>query len=435
MRAGYKFLVILGLTIALLIPVTMIRGTVQERQSYRAEAVREVQQSIAGEQVVAGPVVIVPYTDVHVVRQRDAGGSERHEEQITRGQWIIFPELLEVEGTIRPIPRKRGLYEVRTYEMDTGVRASFRSTIPPAEDPSTQRGFGSPLLGIGMSDVRGLVGAPVLRVAGKQVPLQQGLGYRNRSGLHATLSPVVAGQTMTFVVEFTASLQGTEALSIMPIAGRSVVRLASSWPHPLFHGDFLPRTREISGKGFRAEWDISSLATDAQSAFTRAKEDANAASGLISVSLVDPVNVYSQVDRATKYAMLFVILTFVAFLIFEFLAELRIHPIQYGLVGLAVSIFFLLLLALSEHVEFVLSYVVAAVACVALIAYYVVHVLGGWKRGLGFTAMLGTLYAALYGLLISEDNAMVLGAALLFLVLTSLMVVTRKVDWYRATSP
>jgi inner membrane protein len=135
--------------------------------------------------------------------------------------------------------------------------------------------------------------------------------------------------------------------------------------------------------------------------------------------------------------VLFVLLTFVAFFIFEFLTQLRVHPIQYGLVGLAIAIFFLLLLALSEHISFGIAYLVAGLACVALIGYYLRHVLGGWVRGAGFAAMLATLYATLYGLLLSEDNAMVLGAGLLFVILAAIMVLTRKFDWYRlaATLP
>jgi len=146
------------------------------------------------------------------------------------------------------------------------------------------------------------------------------------------------------------------------------------------------------------------------------------------------VNAYSKVDRATKYGVLFVVLTFVAFAMFEFMKQLRIHPVQYGLVGLAVAIFFLLLLALSERIAFGIAYAAAAAACVALIGYYLGHVLGGWLRGGAFAALLGTLYAALYGLLVSEDNALVLGAGLLFLILAAIMVLTRKVDWYRAAT-
>jgi inner membrane protein len=187
--------------------------------------------------------------------------------------------------------------------------------------------------------------------------------------------------------------------------------------------------------GFRACWEISSLASNAQAGYREQVGHADRG-GMqrISVSLVDPVNIYSQVDRATMYGVLFVLLTFVAFFMFEFLKQLRIHPIQYGLVGLAIAIFFLLLLALSERIPFVAAYISAALSCVMLIGYYLRHVLGGWSRGAGFAAMLGALYAALYALLISEDDAMVLGAGLLFVILAAIMVLTRKVDWYRVSA-
>ena len=283
--------------------------------------------------------------------------------------------------------------------------------------------------------MRGLVGVPSLRVMGSPRTLLQGQGH-GRSGLHTTLAAPAEGSTLAFDMEFKASLQGTETLSIAPLAARNMITLESPWPHPQFHGDFLPRTRAIGADGFRARWEISSLASNAQSQFRAGMNRAAAgeATDAISVTLVDPVNVYSQVDRATKYGVLFVLLTFVAFFMFEFLKQLRIHPIQYGLVGLAIAIFFLLLLALSERIPFGIAYVLASFACVALIGYYLGHVLGGWARGVGFAGMLGTLYAALYGLLISEDNAMLLGAGLLFLILSAIMVLTRKVDWYRATA-
>jgi inner membrane protein len=230
--------------------------------------------------------------------------------------------------------------------------------------------------------------------------------------------------------------------------------LDSSWPHPQFNGAFLPRTRTVDDKGFRATWEVSSLATNAQAQYlagiTRATvgggesgsqtslpatlsaaDPGRGALDAVGVSLVDPVNVYSQADRASKYGLLFVLLTFVGFFMFELIKQLRIHPIQYGLVGLALAIFFLLLVSLSEHVAFVWAYLTASTACIGLLGFYVAHVLHSRARGIGFAAMLATLYAALYGLLVSEDNALVLGAGLLFVILAALMVVTRKVDWYR----
>lgn len=438
MRLAFKVLMVFGLTVLLLVPLGMVRGTVQDRQHYRAEAVAEVARSTAGAQALAGPVLFVPYSDRVVVVQTDANGVQRRVEQVETGSWVFFPDSLDVRGTVRSLPRMRGLHEVRVFEFDATLSANFNARIPADEDPTTPRTIGEALLGVGIRDVRGLIGVPSLRVRGRPLTLQQGLGHRGGSGLHAALAPPAQGATLALDVEFVSSVQGTETLSIAPLGQRNVVELESAWPHPQFHGGFLPVSRETGANGFRARWEISSLASNAQSQFLTAEGGpgtGEAVTDAISVSLVDPVNVYTQVDRATKYGILFVLLTFVAFFLFESLRQLRIHPIQYGLVGLAIAVFFLLLLALSERIAFGIAYLAAAAACVSLIGYYLGHVLGGWMRGAGFAAMLGTLYAALYGLLVSEDNAMVLGAGLLFLALSAVMVLTRKVDWYRAAVP
>ena len=437
MRLAFKVLTVFGLTIALLMPLSMIRGTVRERQGYRDQAVASVARSSAGAQSLVGPVLFVPYFDRVTVMERDDKGVMRPVQQVRSGTWAFFPVSLDVRGTMRSLPRMLGIHEVRVFELDSTMRAAFRARVPQDDDPSSPRTIGQPRLGIGISDVRGLVGTPSLRVSGVAQTLRQGLGHGARHGLHTTLDVPAPGSILDFDVNFNSTLQGTETLSVAPIADRNEIDLDSPWPHPHFLGDFLPRTRQIRPDGFRARWEISSLASNAQAEFREQMYRDNA-SGIstqaVSVSLVDPVNIYTQVDRATKYGLLFVLLTFVAFFMFEFLKQLRIHPIQYGLVGLAIAIFFLLLLALSERIAFSLAYVAAALACVTLIGYYLRHVLGGWSRGAGFAAMLGTLYAALYGLLISEDNAMVLGAGLLFVILAAIMVLTRKVDWYRVSA-
>jgi inner membrane protein len=437
MRMSWKILMMFGLTVALLIPLGLIRGTVEERQRYRAEAVEEVARSTAGAQTLAGPILVVPYSDRVTKLRPDENGVQRRVDVVESGTWVFFPRSMAARGRMQSIPRRLGLYDVRVYELDADVRAGFHVTIPRDPDPASPRTVGQPRLAIGLRDVRGLVGVPSLNVDGTPRPLHQGLGPAGGRGLHALLPVPATGQPIELDVAFKAAVQGTETLSIVPLAERNAIAIASPWPHPKFHGEFLPRARRVRPDGFDANWEVSSLATNAQAqmrealrqpASTEVRADA------VSVSLVDPVNVYSKVDRATKYGVLFVLLTFVAFFMFELLKQLRIHPIQYGLVGLALSMFFLLLLALSEHVQFAAAYVVAALACVGLIAYYLGHVLGGYIRAAGFAAMLGTLYAALYGLLVSEDNALVLGAGLLFLMLAAVMVLTRRVDWYQAAA-
>lgn len=259
----------------------------------------------------------------------------------------------------------------------------------------------------------------------------QGQVGRIDGGVHAILpDPIGADGRVAFPLRFAFALNGTERLDVVPLADDNRVVFDSPWPHPQFNGDFLPHSRRIDARGFHAEWNVSSLASGAQAQYRAGGDKRVDAIGL---SLVEPVNLYSKVDRATKYGLLFVLLTFTGFFMLETIRQLPIHPVQYALVGLALAIFFLLLLSLSEHVAFGWAYLAAAIACVGLIGFYLGNVLRGRQRGLGFAAMLGLLYAALYGLLVSEDNALVLGAGLLFAILAALMVATRKVDWYQVS--
>ena len=449
MRLGLKIAMVVVLVLAILIPLAMIRGTIAERQQYRQQAVDEVTRGYAGEQGLAGPVLVVPYREQVEVEERDATGVLRKQVREVDRQWLFFPKTMHVHGRVLPSIRKRGLHQVRVYEWQGSIDAAFDVRLPDA-DPARPRTLGAPWLDIGIADVRGLVGAPTLRVAGAATPILQGQKGRGGGGVHAVLpAALVAGERIAFPVQFGFALRGTEALAIVPLADTNRIVVDLPWPHPQFNGDFLPRTHRIDGKGFHAEWDVSSLASNAQAQYREggaamgkatpapghdgvaAAVEASASIDRVGLSLVEPVNLYSKVDRASKYGLLFVLLTFVGFFLFETIKQLPIHPIQYALVGLALAIFFLLLLSLSEHIAFGLAYSAAALACIGLIGYYVGHVLRSRTRGMGFAAMLGLLYAALYGLLMSEDNALVLGAGLLFVVLAAIMVATRKVDWYQ----
>lgn len=447
MRLFLKILIVIGLTIAILVPLLMINGTIKERQMYRREAVQTVARSSAGAQALSGPALMVPYSELVEVEEKDSRGFTRKVRREESGLWIFFPETLEAKGTMKPIIRKIGLHEVRKYEFDTKLHAEFKATVPSDGNALAPRKIGQPYLSYAIGDVRGVVGLQKLKVNGNETELLQGPGSGDGGGLHARLPIAVSGAVIVLDTQLDFVLEGTESLAIAPLAKRNTIVIDSPWPHPLFNGDFLPRKRSIDDKGFHAEWEISSLATNAQAQYIGGSRipgmapagsldaentGAETVSGLdaIAVSLVEPVNIYSQADRASKYGILFVLLTFVGFFMFELIKQLRIHPIQYGLVGLALAIFFLLLVALSEHMEFGKAYLIASGGCIGLLGYYVSHVLRSWLRGLGFAAMLSTLYGALYGLLISEDNAMVLGAGLLFLILAAIMVVTRKIDWY-----
>lgn len=424
-----KAVIVAGLTLLLLIPLGMINGTIKERTYYRQEAVTKVAESFAGPQLLAGPVLVVPYTDAVQVLDKDAFGKPVTRVERTSHHWIFFPESMSVQGRLVPSVRKRGLHEVRVYELQSTLTAQFDRTVPNDAGVGITRTLGRPYLSFSIADVRGLVGSPRLQLDRTPMLLQQGLGnHRDGSGLHAPMAATAFGARLRFTVELQSSLAGTESLAIAPIADSNHIALSSSWPHPQFAGRFLPRSRRIADSGFDAQWDISSLAAGSQGQYLQGV--ANEGLDSLALSLVEPVNIYSQADRASKYGFLFVMLTFVSFFMFELLKRLAIHPIQYLLVGLALAIFFLLLLSLSEHMEFWIAYLAASVACIGLLAVYLSAVLRSKLRGAGFAAGLTLLYAALYGLLVSEDNALVLGSLMLFAILAALMLITRRIDWY-----
>ena len=231
---------------------------------------------------------------------------------------------------------------------------------------------------------------------------------------------------LDFVVDL--NLAGTETLSMAPVGDSNLLEIRSDWKSPLFGGQFLPRTRDVADTGFHAVWEVSSLASG-----TQVQLEANPVKtiDLMSVSLTTLLDPYSLGNRAVKYGILFVVLTFGGFFIFELMKQLPIHPIQYLLVGFGLAIFFLLLVSFSEHMAFGVAYLIASIACIGLLTFYLSYVLRSTGRGLGFGAMLTSLYAAIYGLLISEDNALILGSLMLFLLLAVVMFVTRRMDWYR----
>ncbi|MQP76807.1 cell envelope integrity protein CreD [Stenotrophomonas sp. MYb238] len=427
-----RFAVVGGLVVLLLVPLLLIRGTIAERERYRDQAIERVAQSRAGAQSLIGPVRVLPWTQQREVEVVEAG-LRKTELQTEHGYDLQMPRQLRVQGEMRPDERRVGLFRVPVYSWHARLQAEFADAAYAA---TPGRVYGQPYLALGIADVRGLVGTPNLRVDGRALPLRAGSRALERTskGLHAALLPLADPHQGTLAegrrVELEFVLDGTRSLSVVPVGDDTRVALSSPWPHPLFGGSFLPNERSVDDAGFKADWAVSSLASAAQDQLRRSLRGEGGGVEALEVALVDPVDVYTQADRASKYGILFVLLTFVGFVLFELIKRLKIHPLQYLLVGLALAIFFLLLLSLSEHIAFWQAYLVSAAACIGLQGYYLSGVLHSWKRGLGFSTMLTLLYGVLYVLLASENNALLMGSLLLFGILAAIMWITRKVDWY-----
>jgi inner membrane protein len=302
--------------------------------------------------------------------------------------------------------------------------------------------MGKPYVVLGVGEMRGLMSQPVLHLDGKAVPLQQGtLLDALPQGLHAPIDAHgAAGKPLEARVvpfQLTLSVLGAKSIAMAPVADQNQFTMRSVWPHPSFDGDFLPRQRTVTDNGFSAEWSVSAFNTRVREQIANRSESGGMLSlQAPSVTLMDPVDIYVKAERAVKYGLLFVLLTFAGLYMFEIVKALRIHPIQYLLAGLALALFFLLLVSLSEHVPFLAAYLAASTACIGLLGFYLTFVLRSWRRGASFAAMLTALYGVLYGLLASEDSALVLGSLLLFVILAGIMTITRKVDWFAiGTSP
>nr|MDZ4048112.1 cell envelope integrity protein CreD [Pseudoxanthomonas sp.] len=252
-------------------------------------------------------------------------------------------------------------------------------------------------------------------------------------GLHAGVPLSVLNKA--FNVEIKVDLTGTSHLGWLPVGAETTVQASADWPHPGFDGRHLPLGSDITDEGFKARWAVSRLSSRVPQMLANCGPELTHCEGLdegrFGVRLVDPVDRYLMTDRAMKYALLFLGLVFGAVFLVEALASRPVHLVQYGLTGLALAMFYLLLLSLSEHIGFGPAYALAAASCSGLLAYYLSGVLGGRRAGLGFGMGLATLYGLLYALLGSEDYALLVGAAVLFAALASVMALTRRVDWHR----
>ena len=423
-------LVLIGLlTLALLIPLGMIRSLVDERDARRRTTEGEIVHQWGGEQTVAGPLLVVPYLE----RQKDEKG--RIEEVVRRA--VFLPQTLRIAGKVQPERRRRGIYEVTLYTADLALEGAFvrpdfsRWRVAPADVL-----WNEAELVVDIAGLRGLRERVQLRWADRTIAFAAGSGETGllngaiRAPLPRDLQPREEGREYVFSMRL--PLQGGRSLTFLPLGEETTLRLSSPWTAPGFGGAFLPRSRTLGYAGFDAEWYVLSLNRSYPQAWRPGEvdEDSLRASGF-GVDLVVPVDTYLKTERSIKYGLLFILLPSLVFFLFELFARRRVHPMQYLLVGLADCLYFLLLLSLGEHLSFGLAYLLAALATVALVTSYAAAVLGGWRRALALCPLLALSYAFLYIALQSEDYALLIGTLGVFAVLAAVMLVTRRVDWYR----
>lgn len=435
-QLAVRIATLLLLVLLLMIPLSMIQGLVTVRQQNQAKVEQTIAAGFAGEQRIGGPILVVPYVERETEVTTDEQGRTTTRTHARQRQAYFVPEDVSFESTVAPEERYKGLYKALVYRSVAKVAARFEVpanlglAAPPAAITT-----GPSWLAWSVSDVRGLTSAPRMSWNGKELASAPGTRFESiGEGFHTPVGALDVSAAARHEVTGTLQVAGTRTLAWLPVGKVNRVSLASSWPHPNFGGSFLPVSREVSAAGFAARWEVSHLASKNIGLLAAAQSASDGPSRKLEgfdVSFIEPVNVYLLAERATKYAILFVVLTFGGFFLYETLRPVRMHPLQYGLVGLAIALFFLLLLSLSEHVAFGWAYFIAATSGIALLTAYLIPTLGTRRAALGFAGKFLLLYAALYLLLLSEDNALLMGSLLLFLVLATVMLLTRHVDWYQ----
>lgn len=417
-----------ALALLLLIPVALIGELVHERQDRRDSAMAEVSAKWGNAQMVTGPALVVPYT--HQWTESVGGGLP-----VTRSETrtaTFLPDQLAVRGTLDTEVRERGIFAVPVYRLALTMEGRFS---PPrvAElgiDPASVD-WDRAYLAVGISDARAIQEQTDVSWGGLKIPFLPGTaGFMDgASGIHA---PVVIGEGSAEVpFSLPLSLNGSLSLEMVPFGENTTVVLQADHGNPSFQGNWLPVERKVEGDRFSATWNIPSLGRSYPQAWTSWPSVRDAVSqSRFGVALVDPVDHYRMADRSVKYAILFILLTFATVWLFEVLAGIRVHPIQYLLLGSALCLFYLLELSLGEHLGFPLAYAMASAAVVLMVGAYGMVALRSAARATVLGGAVAVLYAYLYLLLQNEDYALLLGSVSLFAILGGIMYLTRRVDWY-----
>lgn len=431
----FRVLALATLILVLQIPVGMVGNLIEERQLRRDQTIGEVTGKWGGHQQVIGPLLTVPY-EVHRVETRADGSTHTHK-RIRHATFLA--ESLAIDGDVRGEVRERGIFEVPLYDATLSLSGTFAPPdFTPFEVSPEQVHWDRAVLSVQIADARAIQEAVTLGWGGREIAFEPGLGDGATAGsslggpatgIHVRLPDLLDVAAADF--SLTLRLHGSGSLAFAPLGRETDVALRSDWPHPSFQGAWLPQSHEIAGDGFSARWKVPYLGRGFPQAWlSDASPGEVVSASRFGVSFVTPVDPYRISQRAAKYDLLFLGLTFLALWLFEVLAGVRVHAVQYLLVGGAMSLFYLLLLAFSEHIGVGAAYAIAAVGIVALIAGYAVSVLRQRRRGAAIGGVVAALYGYLYVLLHNEDHALLVGSVGLFAVLAGVMWLTRRVDWF-----
>jgi inner membrane protein len=442
-------LIVVLLTLGLLVPLAFVTGLVKERSSMQRSAVKDISEHWGKTQKVRGPVLVIPFIRKYVSHTEKENGKKVVNETLEREYRILLPTTVEFSSEIAPQTRARGIYQYVVYTSPITVAGTFQIPKNAAEfgENVHRVEWADAWFAAGVADLKAIASIDALVWNGQPAaPYRPGTEIGNilLSGFHAPLAldPVKdAGAKRNF--SFSAVIKGSGGIYFTPVGENTRITLAAAWAHPKFSGEILPKeyTIDDSAGRFSAVWDIPHLSrtypqasnASVKDLTNRGHELARLADFTVGVELFEPVSLYTQIERAVKYAILFIGLTFVALLSFELVSRKRLHFMQYCLVGVAMVLFSLVLLSLAEHTSFLNAFLAASGISIVMNSLYMTAALKSLARGGILATLLASLYAILYAILQIEEYALLVGTALLVLVVGVLMFLTRNLSGAKTT--
>ena len=417
------------LVLLLMIPLFMVQDLIQEREYRKDEAANEVSATWGASQTITGPLISVPYQATVRV---DLGDGKTEMRNVTQYAHFL-PEQLDVVSTLDPEKRHRGIYDVVVYKGHIEIAATFPAMQGLLPATATALRWKEASLCLGISDLRSIKQQVSARIDGRDHPFEPGVPSDDviGSGLSVDFPMDSASLSGPFELSIALELNGSGSFRVVPVGRNTSATVRSTWPDPSFQGAFLPDSSHIAADGFTAHWSVLHLNRPYPQEFTGSR-NMELQESSFGPDLILPVDEYQKSTRAAKYGLMLIVMVYLVFFFVEVLQKLRIHPIQYLLVGLALCIFYTLLIALSEHIGFSWAYISSAIAVIALVVFYARSVFKQAKA----TQLLGLVMLLVFGFMFTvinqEDYALLIGSIGLFIVLAIVMAVSRKVDWDKA---
>jgi len=412
-----RIILIASIIILLVVPLLMVQSLITDRQSYRQEAVNEISKSWAGEQSISGPIITVSQKEERV----DSKGNKYF---VIESDYFL-PEKLKIDVDVVPEKRYKGIYEVMLYKSKVRMNGTFN--LSKLKEKYANEKFYESHISFNISDLRGIQKDAELILDGKKYKLIPGLKDKIfRNGFYTDLDLNTQNLPQNFEIEI--ELNGMENLDFVPLGKFTEVNMKSSWDNPSFAGAFLPTSRDITEEGFTAQWKVNYFNRSYPQEWESKTYDPFPSA--FGVKLLVPVDEYQKTMRTSKYGIMIIVLTFLSFFMIELFSKKVIHPIQYLLVGLALIIFYSILLAISEYILFQYSYLISSLLIIALIGFYVKSIYQSKQISTIITGMLMMFYGFMYVILQLQDYSLLIGNIALFIILAAIMFFTRKINWF-----